>query len=106
MVGKCINKTKNNKDKPVCPCEALCGAVRDPAGSQSLPGISGGFGPVLRLCGGRKKKQEKALALSVRLGDHNHPQCGRFQGLELALFRLTRFEIGAVLSQKPPELSL
>ena len=23
IVGKCINKTKNNKDKPVCPCEAL-----------------------------------------------------------------------------------
>ena len=24
-------------------------------------------------------KQEKALALSVRQGDHNRPQCGRFQ---------------------------
>ena len=24
-------------------------------------------------------KQEKALALSVRQGSHNHPQCGRFQ---------------------------
>ena len=23
-------------------------------------------------------KQEKALALSVRQGSHNHPQCGRF----------------------------
>ena len=24
-------------------------------------------------------KQEKALALSVRQGSHNRPQCGRFQ---------------------------
>ena len=26
-------------------------------------------------------KQEKALALSVRQGGHNRPQCGRFQKL-------------------------
>ena len=42
------------------------------------------------------EEQEKALALLLRLGGHNRPQCGRFQGLELALFRPTRFEIGAV----------
>ena len=41
-------------------------------------------------------KQEKALALLWRLGGHFRPQCGRFQGLKLALFRPTRFEIGAV----------
>lgn len=34
-------------------------------------------------------KQEKALALLWRLGGHFRPQCGRFQGLELALFRPT-----------------
>ncbi len=32
------------------------------------------------------EKQEKALALLLRLGGHFRPQCGRFQGLELALF--------------------
>ena len=52
------------------------------------------------------EEQEKALALLWRLGGHFRPQCGRFQGLELALFRLTRFEIGAVFSQKPPESTL
>ena len=52
------------------------------------------------------EEQEKALALLWRLGGHFRPQCGRFQGLELALFRLTRFEIGAVFSQKPPESPL
>ena len=51
-------------------------------------------------------KQEKALALLWRLGGHFRPQCGRFPGLELALFRPTRFEIGAVFSQKPPESTL
>ena len=31
-------------------------------------------------CGaGDDVKQEKALALSVRQGGHNRPQCGRFQ---------------------------
>ena len=49
------------------------------------------------------EEQEKALALFWRQGGHFRPQCGRFQGLELALFRPTRFEIGAVFSQKPPE---
>ena len=32
------------------------------------------------------EEQEKALALLWRLGGHFRPQCGRFQGLELALF--------------------
>lgn len=31
-------------------------------------------------------KQEKALALSVRLGDHNHPQCGRFREIRADAF--------------------
>ena len=35
------------------------------------------------------EEQEKALALLLRLGGHFRPQCGRFQGLELALFRPT-----------------
>ena len=52
------------------------------------------------------RSREKALALLWRLGGHFRPQCGRFQGLELALFRPTRFEIGAVFSQKPPESPL
>ena len=34
------------------------------------------------------EEQEKALALLWRLGGHFRPQCGRFQGLELALFFL------------------
>ena len=52
------------------------------------------------------EEQEKALALLWRLGGHFRPQCGRFQGLGLALFRPTQFEIGAVFSQKPPESTL
>ena len=43
-------------------------------------------------------KQEKALALLWCLGGHFRPQCGRFQ-VKLALFRPTRFEIGAVFSK-------
>ena len=31
-------------------------------------------------------RQEKALALLLRLGGHFRPQCGRFRELELALF--------------------
>ena len=62
-------------------CEALSGAVRDPAGSQPLPGILGGFGPVLGLCGGRKKKQDKDRGSASGLrSDHSSPQCGLFQG--------------------------
>ena len=67
MMGKCINKTKDNKDKPVCPCEALCGAGWDPKGPRPLPGISDGFGPVLRFCGGRKKKLDKEPGSLPRL---------------------------------------
>ena len=69
----------------------------------TVRGLSGSFGPNLR---DERARQEKALALLWRLGGHFRPQCGRFQGLELALFRLTRFEIGAVFSQKPPESPL
>ena len=73
-------------------------------------GFQGGFGPIPGQALGRRprgdEEQEKALALLWRLGGHFRPQCGRFQGLELALFRLTRFEIGAVFSQKPPESPL
>ena len=35
------------------------------------------------------EEQEKALALLWRLGGHFRPQCGRFPGTELALFRPT-----------------
>ena len=85
-MGKCINKTKDNKDKPVCPCEALCGAVWDPAGSQPLPGISDGFGPVLKLCGGRKKKLDKEPGslpqLSPGTSARSAGSYGSFGGLE------------------------
>ena len=74
-------------------------------------GFQGRLGPIWGEASGRgpqgdEEEQEKALALLLRLGGHNRPQCGRFQGLELALFRPTRFEIGAVFSQKPPESPL
>ena len=80
------NKTKGNKQGPVSRCEALCGAVRDPAGSQPLRGILDGSGPVLRLCGGRKKKQEKEPALLLRQFAHNCPQCGQLRDFEKAFF--------------------
>ena len=82
------------------------------AGQSPCPtwGFQGGFGPISGQASGRgprgDEEQEKALALLLRLGGHFRPQCGRFPGLELALFRLTRFEIGAVFSQKPPESTL
>ena len=81
------------------------------AGQSPCPtwGFQGGFGPIsgaLRDRGYDDEEQEKALALLLRLGGHFRPQCGRFPGLELALFRPTRFEIGAVFSQKPPESPL
>ena len=69
------------------------------AGQSPCPtwGFQGGFGPMFhrgrRPSGDsgpyevrRTKEQEKALALLLRLGGHFRPQCGRFQGLELALF--------------------
>ena len=37
---------------------------------------------------GRKKKQEKALALLWRLGGHFRPQCGQLRGFEMAFFCL------------------
>ena len=74
-------QAKDPLSAPVRPCEALCGANWDLAGSQPLPGISGGFGPVLRLCGGRKKKQDKDRGSASGLrSDHSSPQCGLFQG--------------------------
>ena len=81
------------------------------AGQSPCPtwGFQGGFGPISGEARDRAtgdEEQEKALALLLRLGGHFRPQCGRFQGLELALFRPTRFEIGAVFSQKPPESPL
>jgi len=82
------------------------------AGQSPCPtwGFQGEFGPISGKASGRglrgDEEQEKVLALLWRLGGHFRPQCGRFQGLELALFRLTRFEIGAVFSQKPPESPL
>lgn len=35
---------------------------------------------------GEKKKQEKALALSLRQGGHFHPQCGRLRETEVDAF--------------------
>ena len=44
-------------------------------------------------------KQEKALALSVRQGGHNRPQCGRFQESKLTLLQRTKTAIDAVSSK-------
>ena len=99
-------------------CEGLCALFG--GGEEPCPqrGLRSGFGPISSKTSGRElrgrragtksgdEEQEKALALLLRLGGHFRPQCGRFRGLELALFRLTRFEIGAVFSQKPPESPL
>ena len=66
----------------VSPCEALCGANWDLAGSRPLPGISGGFGPVLRLCGGRKKKLDKDLGSLSQLSPGTSARsAGSFKGL-------------------------
>ena len=40
------------------PSKALCRAVWAPVRSQLLPGILDGFGPILRLCGGRKNRRK------------------------------------------------
>ena len=46
------------------------------------------LGLILGICGGRKKKQEKALTPERRQGGHNCPQCGQLQGFEMAFFCL------------------
>ena len=96
-----MNKTKSNKEKScrqvitpksgnrtgratptlfgrVSGCVHFFGAGWSPS---PFKGFEAVFGSFLRLFGGRKDKQEKALALSVRQGGHNRPQCGRFQEL-------------------------
>ena len=90
------------------------GPPAKPSGAGSLGRGGAAESASFHPCGGGNEaygacddeEQEKALALLLRLGGHFRPQCGRFQGLELALFRPTRFEIGAVFSQKPPESPL
>ena len=88
-------------------CEALCALLAGRVESLPHRGIWSGFGPISGQALGRRprrdEEQEKALALLWRLGGHFRPQCGRFQGAKLALFRPTQFEIDAVFSQKPPE---
>ena len=79
-------------------CGPLCGPMPGGVVSLPLPEASGriwavvpafseddseALGPFPRDEGMR---QEKALALLLRLGGHFRPQCGRFPGLELALF--------------------
>ena len=60
-MGKCINKTKCNKEKPVSPCEALCGAVRDPEGLLSAPPEGWGLGP--EMCG-----QFTGVSVALKMG--------------------------------------
>lgn len=90
-----MNKTKSNKKKscrrviapkdrhatpalfgPVSRCVGLWQTLREQTPARAVRADLGQFPTT---CGGRKSKQEKALALSVRQGSHNHPQCGRFQ---------------------------
>ena len=91
--------------------------------AESLPhlGFQGGFGPLFTaveeaypgnlpphnwFTEDERKSRRKPWRFYGAWAVTSRPQCGRFQGLELALFRLTRFEIGAVFSQKPPESPL
>ena len=93
------SETPAKAGKPrVTACGPLCGPM--PGGAESLPLPAGsgrcgpfvrgvaaqGFRPFLHGTEGRKKEQEKALALLLRRGGHFRPQCGRFRELELALF--------------------
>ena len=94
-----MNKTKSNKKKscglvitaesknwtrtatpalfgPVRRCVRLCREQQEQTPASPIRADLGRFRRSFR---GRKSKQEKALALSARHGDHNHPQCGRFQ---------------------------
>ena len=94
-----MNKTKSNKKKscrqvstlesvsrtrrttpalfgPVSRCVRFFREQREQTPARAVWADLGRFWRSLR---GRKLKQEKALALSVRQGSHNHPQCGRFQ---------------------------
>lgn len=94
-----MNKTKSNKKKsccqvsilesenwmrhatrplfgPVSRCVRICREQREQTPARP---IRADLGRIRRFLRGRKSKQEKALALSVRQGGHNRPQCGRFQ---------------------------
>lgn len=78
------------------------------AGQSPCPtwGFQGGFGPISGKASGRgpqgdeeqgDEEQEKPLALFRRRAVTSARSAGGFRDLELALFRLIRFEIGAVL---------
>ncbi len=51
------------------------------------------------VCEGRKKKQEKALAVSVRQGEDFCPQCGQLRGQKLTLFWRSEKSVDADISK-------
>lgn len=62
-VSKCSRSWRHRSQKPrVRPCEPLCELLLGGAASLSRKGFSGGFRGHFRLCGGRRKRQDKRLA--------------------------------------------
>ena len=104
-VSKCSRSWRHRSQKPrVRPCEPLCGLLRGGAASLPRKGFSGGFRGHFRLCGGRKKRQEKGIGAFLRQRRSRQPAvrtatrvCGV---LRLTLIIGPRMYFGAILCKK------
>lgn len=77
--GSVSTKRRVTRKSPRVPFAGLCGGFGTMPGPKP-PGIPDGFGLLLRLCGERKKKQDKGVTSSPPIfGRHICPQRGQFQ---------------------------
>ena len=88
-------QNKGYQGKAREPSKALCRAVWAPVRSQLLPGILDGFGPILRLCGGRKNRRKPWRFYGAQAVTSAR-SAGGFRGHGLTLFRNAQTTIDAV----------
>ena len=108
-VSKCSRSWRHRSQKPrVRPREPLCGLLRGGAASLSWRGIQSlfraDFCGLPRLCGGRRKRQEKGIGAFLRQRRSRQPAvrtvtrvCGVFR---LTLIIGPRMYFGAILCKK------
>lgn len=108
-VSKCSRSWRHRSQKPrVRPCEPLCGLIRGGAASLPWRGIQSlfraDFCGLPRLCGGRRKRQEKGIGAFLRQRRSRQPAvrtatrvCGV---LRLTLIIGPRMYFGAILCKK------